>query len=365
MKYCYPTDNRSWIEVSESAAADNLAVIRRFAGEAKVYAVVKSNAYGHGLELFSGIMDKRGADGFCVDTVPEALMLRENGIKKPILVLGFSSPDEWKYAERENITVSVSSLHTLREICSEEGSSLEFHLKVDTGMRRQGIMPDEAEEAIKIMKTGNDKMTGIFTHFASAKDINYPGFTDSQYDLFNKTVETFEKAGFSLMRHASATAGTMLGEKYRFDMVRAGIGLYGYYPSKELEVQLGDTGFKPVMKWKSTISEVKKGKKGDYVGYDLTERLAEDSLIAVVPVGYWQGLPRGLSGIGEFTVNGEKCRILGRISMDMAVVKVPEGTKEGDEVIVMDDATAVARLVSGSHYEVITRINPAIKRVLV
>ena len=364
MRSCYPTDNRSWLEINVKAAENNLSVIRRFAGAAPVYAVVKSNAYGHGLELFSGIMDKAGADGFCVDTCPEGLALRESGIKKPVLVLGYSMPEEWSLAKKENITVSVSNLSALREICGS-GVSPEFHLKVDTGMRRQGIMPEEAEEAISIIKSGNGKITGLFTHFASAKDMNYPGFTDNQIAAFNKVAELFKESGFNVVRHASATAGTLISEKYRFDIVRAGIGLYGYYPSKELEMQLGDIGLTPAMKWKSRISEVKKAKKGDFVGYDLTERIMEDSLIAVVPVGYWHGLPRDLSGIAEFTVNGEKCKIIGRISMDMSVIKVPFGTKIGDEVVIMDDAAVFARMLGGSHYEIVTRINPAIKRILV
>jgi alanine racemase len=141
--------------------------------------------------------------------------------------------------------------------------------------------------------------------------------------------------------------------------------LYGYYPSRELEIQLGDIGIAPIMKWKSRISEVKKVNKGDFVGYDLTERISEDSLIAVVPVGYWHGLPRNLSGIAEFTVNGEKCKIIGRISMTMSTIRVPDGTKVGDEVIIMDDATVFGRMTGGSHYEIITRINPVITRVLV
>ena len=364
MRSCYPTDNRSWLEIGRSAAENNLSVIRRFAGGAPVYAVVKSNAYGHGLELFAGVMDSAGADGFCVDTCPEGMALRESGIKKPILVLGYSMPQEWRSAKKEKITVSVSSLSALREICGTADSP-EFHLKVDTGMRRQGIMPEEAEEAINAIKNGNGKITGIFTHFASAKDINYPGFTDSQIDAFNKVAELFKRSGFDVLRHASATAGALISDKYRLDMVRAGIGLYGYYPSRELEMQLGDIGLIPVMKWKSRVNEVKRAKKGDFVGYDLTERMAEDSLIAVIPVGYWHGLPRNLSGIAEFTVNGEKCKIIGRISMDMSVIKVPPGTKLGDEAVIMDDAAVLGRLAGGSHYEIITRINPAIKRILV
>jgi alanine racemase len=365
MKY-YPEDNRTWIEIDKKAAEKNLKVIRNFTGNAPIYAAVKSNAYGHGLSLFSKLMEENGVDGFCVDTVSEGVYLRNEGINKPILVIGYSLPKEWAEAKEKNITISISSLSSLRDICSMDNSP-DFHLKVDTGMRRQGILPEEAKEAASIITSSDKNLKGLFTHFASAKDINYPAFTDKQFELFNQVVKILNNSDITgFMRHVSATGGAFISDKYHLDMVRIGIGLYGYYPSKELEIQLGDIGLKPVMKWKSAISEVKSAKKGDYVGYDLTERIMADTRIAVIPVGYWHGLPRALSGIAEFLVNKKKCKIIGRISMDMTVIDVGGAeVKTGDEVVIMDDASVLARAIGGSYYEIMTRINPAIKRILV
>jgi len=234
-------------------------------------------------------------------------------------------------------------------------------------MRRQGILPEEAEKAVSIIISSGKDLKGVFTHFASAKDINYPAFTDKQLELFNQVTKVLSDNGITgFMRHVSATGGALISDKYHLDMVRIGIGLYGYYPSKELEIQLGDIGLKPVMKWKTAINEVKNAKKGDYVGYDLTERIMADTRTAVIPVGYWHGLPRALSGVSKFLVNGKKCKTIGRISMDMTIIDVGNsGAKVGDEVLIMDDASVLARMIGGSYYEIMTRINPAIKRILV
>jgi alanine racemase len=181
-------------------------------------------------------------------------------------------------------------------------------------------------------------------------------------------IRVLEEAGLkNIVRHVAATGGAMISSKYHLDAVRIGIGLYGLWPSKELEIQLEDKiSLKPALQWKSIIAEVKEVKKGDYVGYDLTERMTSDGTIAVIPIGYWHGLPRALSGVGDVMVKGKKARILGRVSMDMVVVDISGiQVKFGDEVTVIYDAADTARRMNGSHYELITRINPAIERILV
>lgn len=370
MRSSYPTENKTWVEVDRKAAEGNLRTFRRLvAPESKIFAVVKSNAYGHGLLEFAGIVNDK-VDGFCVDSVAEAAALREAGIDKTILVLGFSMPSEWELAYKSKATVSISNPSVLKTLKGSKHIP-DFHLKIDTGMRRQGFYPEDIGSVAKTCSGDlrlKKALKGVFTHFASAKDINYPTFTDNQFDGFMAAVKVLEAAGFKgLIRHVAATGGAMISEKYHLDAVRIGIGLYGLWPSKELEIQLSDKiSLKPVLKWKSIIAEVKEAKKGDYVGYDLTERLTEDSQIAVVPIGYWHGLPRTLSGVGDVLIKGKKARILGRVSMDMVVVDVTGiSVKFGDEATVIYDAQDAARKMGGSHYELITRINPAIKRILV
>jgi len=372
MRSSYPKESKTWVEIDRKAVENNFRSFRRIvAPAAKIFSVVKSNAYGHGLIEFSGLID-RFADGFCVDSVAEAAALRDAGIGdgKMILVLGLSMPSEWELAHKVKATISISNSAALKAL-KEAKKIPDFHLKIDTGMRRQGFYPEDIDSVAEDC-AGDPRLKkalkGVFTHLSAAKDINYPTFSENQYEGFMGAVQSLEKAGFKkLIRHIAATGGVMISGKYHLDAVRIGIGLYGLWPSKELEIQLGDKiSLKPALKWKSIVGEVKEVKKGDYIGYDLTERVTSDGKIAVIPVGYWHGLPRALSGVGDVLIKGKKARILGRVSMDMIIVDVSGiPAKFGDEAVVIYDAQDAARRMGGSHYELITRINPAIERVLV
>ena len=177
-----------------------------------------------------------------------------------------------------------------------------------------------------------------------------------------------------MIKHCAATGATLINNKYHLDAVRIGIGLYGLWPSMELEAQLGNKiKLQPALSWYSVVSEVKDLKKGDYVGYDLVERVIRPSKIAVIPIGYWHGFDRRLSGIGEVLINGRRARVLGRVSMDLIVVDVTgikckfgdRATligKQGKEEITLYE---MARKIGTSHYEVVTRINPLIERTII
>ncbi len=361
------------MEINKNAAKANVKTFRRLIGpKIFMWAVVKSNAYGHGLFTFPSLV-MNDVDGFCVDTLIEGIKLREMGIQKPILVLGFTLPKLFPLAKERGITISISSHDILRHFISAKNVP-NFHLKVDTGMHRQGVYPEDLPAIIKALKSAdkNQSMTGVFTHFASGKDINYPTYTDMQLKSFLIVCGELSRAGFSnLMRHASATAGAIVDPKYRLDAVRIGIGLYGLPPSKELEIQRDEIKFKPVLAWRAVISEIKNLKKGDYVGYDLVERVSRDSKIAILPVGYWHGYPRALSGIGQVLVKGKRAKVLGRVSMDMIVVDVTGiACRFGDVATLIgrdsrDEITAqeFAFTAGASYYEIITRINPLIERI--
>lgn len=366
---------RTWVEISREAIRHNLKVFRSIVGrKSRLWGVVKSNAYGHGLLIFPELLEKEGIDGFCVDSVVEGFRLRHEGIKKPVLVLGYTLPTHLLSAAEEKITVSVAS-RELMEGMGKLKNPPEFHLKVDTGMHRQGFYPEELDEVFHRIGKNlamKNKLTGMFTHFSAAKDITYPGYTENQFKKFNIAVAKAKNAGFkNLIFHAAATGGTLLGDKYHLDAVRIGIGLYGLHPSKEFEIQRPDITLKPVLAWKTIVCEVKKLKKGSYVGYDLTERVTRDTKAAVLPIGYWHGFPRILSGTGEVLVKGKRARVLGRVSMDLIVVDATDMAVEvGDEVIIIgkdrkDEINAYeAALKAGTTpYEFLTRINPLIERV--
>ncbi len=377
---------RTWIEIDSRAAKKNYNTFRKLIGpKTKLWSVVKSNAYGHGLVLFAKLMQGFGIDGFCVDSLVEGLRLRKEGIKKPILVLGPTLPGLYKEAAKKKITITISNFEALRALARTKNTP-QFHLKIDTGMHRQGFYSEDLPKVVRFLGSMDPglrrgdrasgpagKLKGIYTHFASAKDINYPSYTEKQFAEFQKAAQLFEKAGYkNLVKHAAATGGTLVSPKYHLDAVRVGIGLYGLWPSKELEMQLGEKIYlEPILSWRTVVSETKHLKKGDYVGYDLVERVPGPIKMAVVPVGYWHGFPRSLSGIGEVIVNGERSKVIGRVSMDMIVVRAAGGAKTGDIITLIGSekneevqASEVAQKAGTIHYEFLTRLNPLIERIL-
>ena len=380
---------RTWVEIDAKAARKNLQTFRKLTGpRVAVWSVVKSNAYGHGLFTFAKLMDEAGIDGFCVDSIVEALALRREGIKRPILVLGQTLPSRLREAAGQHITVSVSNFEALAALARTSGPMPDFHIKIDTGMHRQGFYFQDLPKVIKTLKgkkkggLKNDEtlgghLKGLFTHFASAKDINFPTFTDEQLESFSHAIATFEHAGYrDLMKHAAATGGALLHKKYHFDAVRIGIGLCGIWPSKELEIQLGgQVKLASVLNWRAIISEVKVVPKGGYIGYNMTERVPQDTKVAIVPIGYWHGFPWALSGRGEIIVRGRRARVLGRVSMDMIVIgPVSKITRPGDIVTLIGRAGRVeisaeeqAARTGGAtmNYELLTRLNPLMERVII
>jgi len=369
---------KTWVEINKKAIEHNLRMFKLITkSKKKIWAVVKSNAYGHGLVIFSKIIDQLGVDGFCVDSVPEGLKLRKNSIKKPILVLGPTLFNNLLVsAKSENVTITVSNFASLSKILKSKNPPC-FHIKIDTGMHRQGFYYKEIPKVIKLIMgsqvAARRALLGIYTHFASAKDLNYPTYTDMQFSDFQKSVTLFERAGFkNLIKHAAATGGVLIRPKFHLDAVRIGIGLYGLWPSKELMFQRQNLNLKPALSWHTMISEIKNFDKNDFIGYDLVERVTKPTKAAILPIGYWHGFPRALSGNGEVLINRYRAKILGRVSMDLAVVDVSNiSCKKGDRVTIIGSqktseihAFDLAQKIGTIHYELITRINPLIKRII-
>jgi alanine racemase len=354
-----------WLEISQGAVRKNIRTFRGLLDkQSKLYAVVKSNAYGHGLLQFSSLADECDIDGFCVDSVVEGAKLRANGITKPILVLGYTLPALYGIAAENGITVTISNFNALAA-WGKAVARPQCHIKIDTGMHRQGFQPVDIPQLLKKLKVlkAKELLTGIYTHFAMAKNKADTAFTVEQCLVFKDVCGLFEKAGFlGLMRHASATGGTLLGRDFHMDMVRIGIGLYGLWPSAELETQLGKTIILvPALSLYSVISEIKKIGRGEGVGYDLTERASRDMVLAVVPIGYWHGIPRAASSVGYAWIGKRQAKIIGRVSMDMIVLDITGiPCKVGTKVRM--SPLDLARSIEASPYEVITRINPLIHK---
>lgn len=372
---------RTWIEIDTVSLERNLRqFLKLIPKRTHFMAVVKSNAYGHGLvqtakQLASfKIQDSRFKKiWFGVDSIVEALRLRKEGIKNPILVLGFTLPGMMSDAARNNIIISISNFDSLADLSRIKEQPL-FHIKFDTGMHRQGFLSQQTTQLIKRIKHFKLSPQGIFTHFAAAKDIAYPTYTLEQFKQFKMISRQFEQAGFkNIMRHAAASGGTLLFPETDLDMVRIGMGLYGYWPSPESQIASQGTQIilRPALTWKTIVAETKEISKGSYVGYDCTERVFRKTKIAVLPVGYWHGYDRGLSGIGEVIIRGRRRKLLGRVSMDMIAADVTDNPaiRAGDETVLIGKqgkeevwADELALKISTSQYEFLTRINPLIHR---
>lgn len=371
---------RTWIEIDKKAIKNNYNAFRKLIPKScKFLAVVKSNAYGHNLTEFSKEMEKLGADFFGVDSITEALALRREKNKTPILVLGYTLPEKIEDAIKNKISVTVSSFETLSAIKKlKNKTKLNIHIKVDTGMGRHGFLLSDQEKIInELKKMNNIKVEGLFTHFSSAKNPDDLEYTKKQIELFKKWIELFKVNGFNPIKHACATSGTILFPEAHFDMVRIGIGLYGEWPSKEIKdgrlkfKNIENIELKPVMSWKTIIGEVKKIKAGEKIGYDGTKTLEKDSVVAICPIGYWHGYPRALSNKGYVLIKGKEAKVLGRVCMDIIMVDVSDisGIKVGEEVVILGESQNkrilpddISDLIEGSDYELLTGINPLIKK---
>jgi alanine racemase len=367
---------RTWIDLDRTALAHNVLTFRSLIPPGcRLMAVCKSNAYGHGLYDLAPLLQEMGVDWFGVDSVVEAATLRNKGIHKPILVLGFTLPRRFAEAAKHRVSLTVSSLENLEALARfRSAQRLKIHLKLDTGMHRQGFLPAQWETVLRLVeKCGRRiELEGIYTHFAAAKDPGCRNYTEQQIEEFERAAGRFREAGLRPIRHANATAGVLNYPRAHYDLARVGIGLMGYWPSSETkrawEKQIV---LKPALSWRTIISETKTLGKGMGIGYDLTETLRRRSQIGICPIGYWHGFPRSLSRVGEVLVRGRRAKVLGTVSMDMIIIDLcrVDGARVGDLVTVIgrdgrDEITAyeVAGRAGVSHYELLTRLNPLIQK---
>lgn len=363
---------RTWISVDRQALKINYQTFRSLLSEnCRLMAVVKSNAYGHGIIDYTKTLDGFGADWFGVDSITEALTLRKAGIKKPILILGYTMPENFQKASVNNISITISDFNNLYKVVNIK--NLKIHLKIDTGMHRQGLFVTQLSEVIKSLK--GVKLEGVYTHLASSKNPNSSKDTFLQLEKFNRALEIFRKYGLELLKHVSASGGTFFYPEAHFDMVRVGAGLYGLWPSDEIKQAFNKSlKLEPILSWKTIISEVKEVGKGERIGYDFTETLKRKTIIGICPVGYWHGMPRNMSSKGYVLVKGQRAKILGRVSMDMITVDLTDikNVKVSDEVTLIGKdgkesitADEIAEISGTINYEIVTRLNPLLEKIYI
>lgn len=412
------TMDRSWVEISRAALRANVRILRAMVGRDRILcAVVKANAYGHGItemarllkrdRMFRGTPSRspssRGgetSDWFGVDSVGEAELLRDVEIRQPILILGYVPVADARRAAHTGAAVTVAEVATLRALArvgKSLGRDVLVHCKVETGTQRQGIALRELPVFIRgAERLDGVRITGISTHLADVEDTGPDGFARVQLERFERAAAIAERvAGRRLLRHASASAGAMLLPDARLDLVRTGIALYGLWPSERVRSIIerrssrllspsnspsprGGEGEKPklhpVLTWKTIVGPMHWVPKGAPVGYGCTERVARRTRIAVLPVGYWDGYDRKLSSVGTVLIRGKRCKVIGRVCMNMMMVDVTDvpsvrledevvliGRQEREEVTVDELAGKIGTI----NYEVVTRINPWLTRRVV
>jgi alanine racemase len=364
----------TWAEVDLDAIAHNARGLKERAGEkTELMAVVKANAYGHGAVPVARTALENGASRLAVNRALEGVELRQAGLTAPILILGYSLPSEAETIVRWDLTPTVTTVEgalALSAMSDRQGKVTPVHVKVDTGMGRFGLLPDEVAPFVRrIAELPGLKLEGLFTHFAVA-DLADKTYTRRQFGLYMQVVRQLEEAGFTVpLKHVGNSATNLDLPEMHLDMVRCGIALYGLHPSDEVEPAIP---LKPAMALKSRVARVRTLPPGSSISYGCTYTTTRSTPVALVPVGYGDGYHRILSNKGSVLIGGKRAPIVGRVCMDQFVVDVTghEGVRQDDEVVVFGrqgeeeiSAEEVAALAGTINYEVVTSILPRVTRV--
>lgn len=364
----------SWVEVDLGAVAHNVGRLAAYASGAGLCAVVKADAYGHGAPAVAKAALDSGASWVAVATVEEGVQLRETGINAPVLLLSEPPGDDLETVVSEDLTPTlyrVSSIEALaRTVRRRELGGMEVHLKVDTGMHRVGAHPESLPELVRrVCDLPPLRLGGFWSHFAVAD--TDPDFTRRQIGIFQRALRSAEPVlsldGRTFLRHLANTPGTLFHPESHLDMVRTGLGIYGLYPHPSAR-RLID--LRPAMKIVSRVSHVLRHPEGARPSYGRIRPLPAPSAVATLPLGYADGIPRGISGGGEVLIGERRFPLAGRVTMDQLVVDVGEHPVEvgeeavlvgaqGSESISFDDWAEVSDTIN---YEVVTRIGPRLPR---
>lgn len=352
------------------------SIIKKVGGKAKIIGTIKADGYGHGAWEVAKVLMENGVDMFSVAMLDEAINLRNDGLDKPILILGTTPPEYYDNIVKYNITQQVSSLaqaEGLNVAAEKLGKKASVHIALDTGMGRIGFVPcDKAvDDVVKISNMKNIEITGMFTHF-STSDEKDKTYTLEQKEKYIWMVKHLEEKGVHItLKHIANSAAIMDFDDLMFDAVRPGIILYGLYPSNDVIKK--NLPLKPVMSLKSRITYIKQVDKDTSISYGRTYRTDCRKTIATIPAGYADGYNRLLSNKGRIIVNGKSAPIVGRVCMDQFMADI-SGIKadEWDEAVLMgrqgdEEITAdeIADTIGTINYEVVCMINKRVPRVYI
>lgn len=377
----FPYEPLVIIEISKSRLLNNLDEFSKIAPNGQIAPVLKSNAYGHGLIEVAQILNSARSDlvvknipFFVVDSYFEAIALRAKGIKTPILIIGYSRPENIANSKLKNISFTVASIEALLSLSDYKKIKSSIHLKIDTGMHRQGILPEEVDQAIEIIKNNkNINIEGIASHLSDADNLD-TSFTQKQIILWNSIVDKFKQA-FPHIKyfHISNTDGHKFSDKIKSNVSRLGIGLYGLKNGDVFEPKIK---LLPVLKMKTIITSVKQINKGETVGYGNTFKAINNMRVATIPIGYFEGVNRRLSNSGIILVGDDNipCPIIGNVSMNITSIDVSNVKDIGinTPVIVISDNNSdqnsiisIAKKCNTIPYEIVVKIPAHLKRIIV
>ncbi|MCP3993062.1 MAG: alanine racemase [Actinomycetia bacterium] len=359
--------SRSWVDIDLSALAANVRTLAALAPGAELCAVVKADAYGHGVVQVADTALAAGASILAVAHVNEGLVLREAGFGEPIWVLSEPAPEEFDAAARAGLEPTLYS--PAGAMAAARVGGMSTHLKVDTGMGRVGASPAEAVQiARQILSSGRLALGSVWTHLACADDPEHP-MTNRQLDRYEEVLAEFEGAKIEVVcRHAANSAGVIAHPRSHHDVVRTGIAMYGLNPGPAL---VDRVELRPVLSWKTRVGFVKRVPAGTAISYSHSQSVATDTTIASIPVGYADGLRRGLWNRGGAAIIGGKVRpFVGAVTMDQTMVDCgDDGVAPGQEVVLIGSqgeatitADDLAQALGTINYEIPCLIGSRVER---
>jgi alanine racemase len=368
-------EHSTYAEIDLDAIATNVRVLKAHIGpQVQLIAVVKANAYGHGVIPVAREVLASGADRLAVARPDEAIQLRQAEISAPILVMGYSLPSEIRGLVEHNIAVTVNTREGMQAASSAAaalGIDAAIQLKVDTGMGRFGLLADEVSAFLKeTADLPHLHIEGLYTHFATA-DEHDKTYANQQLMLFQKVLAEVEEMGIKIpLRHAANSAATIDLPAAHLDAVRCGVAVYGLKPSLEVS----ELGLKPALSLKSHVARVRSLPAGSSFGYGRTFIAQRQIIAALIPAGYGDGYHRVLSSKGVVLIRGQRAPVIGRVSMDQMIVDATDipGVAQDDEVVLIGrqgneqiTADEIARLAGTINYEVTTSLLPRVPRVMI
>lgn len=368
--------DRAWIEVNLSNLEHNIKKIKRvIPSKTKIMAVVKANAYGHGIVEISRKLESIGITDFAVATLSEALLLRENKIKGNILILGYTGFDNLHYVlENDLIQTVVDENYALKLLELKFEKKIKVHIKVNTGMNRIGINYKNIDIIKKLYFSNNVNVLGMFSHLCVSDSNNKDDvlFTESQIYKFKSLIDSLKNIGINNLKyHLQSSYGIINYKELEFDYVRPGIIMYGVDSSEDSYKKI-KLVLKPVLSLKARVTSVKEIDKNDSVSYGRVYISSKKEKIATVSIGYGDGYPRNLSNCGVCVlINGKYYEIIGRICMDQLIIKVnDDSVKEGDIVTLIGEqekisATKISKYSNTISNELLCRLGTRLNRVIV